>query len=66
MQWSRSELSAVSERYGLMLDGAMEQVNGVCLDEWDICLLEGSDPIEVSPEARSKLRGSLLAKDASQ
>lgn len=65
-QWPRTELSAVAAEYGLMLDGALEQVNGAAQDAWDICFFEGIDPLEVSPEARDKLAGQHVGEDLSQ
>ena len=65
-QWRRIELSVVAAEFGLMLDGALERVNGAALDAWDMCLFDGIDPIEVLKEARDRLAGQHFGKDHSQ
>lgn len=65
-QWPRSKLSVVAADCGLMLDGALEQVNGATLDAWDMCVFDGIDPIEVSKEARDRLAGQHFGEDHSQ
>jgi uncharacterized tellurite resistance protein B-like protein len=49
-EWSRDELGALAEDYGLMLDGALETVNEAAFEACGEPLHEGEDPIEVYPE----------------
>ena len=50
-QWTRAELEDAASDLGLMLDGALEQVNEACFDAHNIPLSEGEDPIEIHPDA---------------
>lgn len=53
--WARDELNNVALDLDLMLDGALERVNEVALDTFDIPFAEGDDPIEVNPEINEKV-----------
>jgi uncharacterized tellurite resistance protein B-like protein len=53
--WARDELNNVALDLDLMLDGALERVNEVALDTFDISFTEGDDPIEVNPEINEKV-----------
>jgi hypothetical protein len=46
--WSRVELESKADYLGLMLDGALENINEVAFDHWDEPLTEGEDPIAVN------------------
>ncbi len=47
----RDELIAIASRFGLMLDGALEQINEAAYDTWAAPFAEGEDPLKLSPEA---------------
>ena len=49
-EWARDDLSALADTMGLMLDGALEQINEVMLDHFDEMLIEGDDPIELNTD----------------
>ncbi len=49
-EWARDDLSALANTMGLMLDGALEQINEVMLDHFDEMLIEGDDPIELNTD----------------
>jgi hypothetical protein len=53
--WARDELNNVALDLDLMLDGALERVNEVALDTFDIAFVEGNDPIEVNSEINEKV-----------
>lgn len=53
--WERDELNNVALDLDLMLDGALERVNEVALDTFDIPFAEGDDPIEVNSEINEKV-----------
>jgi uncharacterized tellurite resistance protein B-like protein len=48
--WQRSELESAATKLQLMLDGALEQINDACFEQFDMALLEGDDPLEVNPD----------------
>jgi hypothetical protein len=50
-RWTRAELEDLAADRGLMLDGAMERVNEAFLDSGGEALLDGTDPVEVNPNA---------------
>lgn len=54
-QWQREELLAVAATHDLMLDGALERINEVAFDVYDMPFTEGEDPVEVNPEIRERL-----------
>ncbi len=49
-QWSRSELTEISQDHGLMIDGAMEQINDAAYRKFDKPFFEGEDPIELNAD----------------
>lgn len=49
-EWARDELVAFATQIGLMLDGALEQINESMLDLYDEMLIEGDDPIEINQD----------------
>lgn len=54
-EWMRDELEAVASDMELMLDGALEQINGMAFDRFDMPVTEGEDPFEINPEIMEKL-----------
>lgn len=53
--WMRSELEEHAQGFGLMLDGALEQINEAAFDTFDMPLVEGEDPYEINPELSEAL-----------
>jgi hypothetical protein len=54
-RWARSELEDAASDLGLMLDGALEQVNEAAIDIFDTPLCEGGDPVDVNTELLEKV-----------
>jgi hypothetical protein len=55
--WPRAELEELALPLGLMLDGALDQLNEVAFERCDAPLWEGDDPIEIdSPTAEELIR----------
>lgn len=54
-QWARTELEDAAADLGLMLDGALEQINESAFDVLDAPLCEGDDPIDVDTELLEKI-----------
>jgi tellurite resistance protein len=54
-QWRRAELLDAAADLELMLDGALEQINEVSFDKFDISFTEGDDPLTVNPEVLEKI-----------
>ncbi len=54
-EWARDELEAVASDMELMLDGALEQINDMAFEHFDMPVTEGEDPFEISPEIMDKL-----------
>lgn len=54
-EWARDELEAVASDMELMLDGALEQINDMAFDRFDMPVTEGEDPFEINPEIMEKL-----------
>ncbi|WP_057412289.1 TerB N-terminal domain-containing protein [Pseudomonas amygdali] len=54
-EWSRAELEDAASDLDLMLDGALEQINDMAFDRFDMPLCEGDDPIEINPEILNEL-----------
>lgn len=48
--WQRIALEAEASNLQLMLDGALEQINDACFEQFDMALIEGEDPLEVNSE----------------
>ncbi len=55
LSWSRSDLLVVARELGLMLDGALESINEASYDKLDLPFSEGDDPVEINPDALSRL-----------
>jgi uncharacterized tellurite resistance protein B-like protein len=49
-RWTRAELEEIADEQGLMLDGALEQVNDAALNTYNRLLLEGTDPVDIDQE----------------
>ncbi len=49
-EWARDDLSALANTMGLMLDGALEQINEAMLNHFDEMLIEGDDTIELNTD----------------
>jgi hypothetical protein len=54
-EWAREELEAVAGDMELMLDGALEQINDMAFEHFDMPVTEGEDPFEINPEIMEKL-----------
>ncbi|MNL97154.1 Tellurite resistance protein TerB [compost metagenome] len=54
-QWSRSELETVASDMELMLDGALEQINDMAFERFDMPITEGDDPIEINSDILEEL-----------
>jgi tellurite resistance protein len=54
-EWSRQELEDVANDMELMLDGALEQINDMAFERFDMPVTEGDDPIEINPEILEEL-----------
>jgi len=54
-QWARAELQDAAADLGLMLDGALEQINEAAFDAFDAPLCESDDPIDINTELLEKI-----------
>lgn len=54
-EWSRSELEAAASDMELMLDGALEQINDMAFERFDMPVTEGDDPIEINTDILEEL-----------
>ena len=54
-EWSRKELEDVATDMELMLDGALEQINDMAYERFDMPVSEGDDPIEINPDILEEL-----------
>lgn len=54
-EWSRAELEAAASDMELMLDGALEQINDMAYDQFDMPFTEGDDPVEINADIMDKL-----------
>ncbi|MEO8488169.1 TerB N-terminal domain-containing protein [Pseudomonas sp.] len=54
-EWSRQELEDVASDMELMLDGALEQINDMAFERFDLPISEGDDPIEINPDILEEL-----------
>ncbi|GAB7529594.1 TerB N-terminal domain-containing protein [Pseudomonas sp. 3A(2025)] len=54
-EWSRQELEDAASDMELMLDGALEQVNDMGFETFNMPISEGDDPIEINPDILSEL-----------
>jgi hypothetical protein len=55
-QWATSELQAIADGLGLMLEGALERINDASFDTHDTPFTEGDDPLEVNPDILELLK----------
>lgn len=49
-EWTRIEVEALAADLELMTDGALEKLNEIAYDKFDMPLTEGDDIIEINPE----------------
>ena len=49
-KWAREELEELAQDRGIMLDGALEQINEAAFDKHDQPFSEGDDPVEINQE----------------
>jgi stress response protein SCP2 len=54
-EWSRADAVALSEGFGLMLDGALDLINEASLDLTGELVSSGTDPICIDPETLEEL-----------
>lgn len=54
-EWSRSELEAAASDMELMLDGALEQINDMAFDRFNMPVTEGDDPVEINADILEEL-----------
>jgi uncharacterized tellurite resistance protein B-like protein len=55
VEWSRSELEAAASDMELMLDGALEHINDMAFERYDMPVTEGDDPIEINTDILEEL-----------
>lgn len=48
--WSQMELEKLAEKSGLLLEGALEQINEAAFEHFDACYIDGANPYEVNQE----------------
>ncbi|WP_216368200.1 TerB N-terminal domain-containing protein [Aeromonas media] len=54
-EWGRLELEAAASDMELMLDGALEQINDMAFERFDMPVTEGNDPIEINSDILEEL-----------
>ncbi len=54
-EWSRQELENAASDAELMLDGALEQINDMAFELFNMPISEGDDPVEINPDVLSEL-----------
>lgn len=54
-QWSRAELEDTASDLEMMLDGALEHINDMAFEQFDMPVTEGEDPVEINVEILEKL-----------
>lgn len=54
-EWSRAELEAAASDMELMLDGALERINDMAFEHFDMPVTEGDDPVEINADILDKL-----------
>ena len=54
-EWTRDELEAVASDMDLMLDVALEHINDMAFEHFDMPVTEGEDPFEINPDIMEKL-----------
>lgn len=55
VHWARVELEELATDRGLMLDGALEQLNDAAFEKYDKPLLEGEDPVDINQEVAREM-----------
>lgn len=56
MEWAQAELQDIAADLELMLDGALEQINEMAYDQFDMAFIEGEDPLTINPEILEKIK----------
>ncbi|KGE64073.1 MULTISPECIES: TerB N-terminal domain-containing protein [Pseudomonas] len=54
-EWSRAELETAASDMELMLDGALEQINDMAFERFDMPVTEGDDPVEINTDILEEL-----------
>ncbi|MEE5040667.1 TerB N-terminal domain-containing protein [Pseudomonas alliivorans] len=54
-EWSRQELENAASDMELMLDGALEQINDMAFELFNMPISEGDDPVDINPDILSEL-----------
>lgn len=54
-EWSRQALHEAAAGLELMLDGALEHINDMAFELFDMPISEGDDPIEINPDILNEL-----------
>lgn len=54
-EWSRTELEAAASDMELMLDGALEQINDMAFEHFDMPVTEGEEHVEINADILNKL-----------
>lgn len=54
-EWSRAELEDTASDMELMLDGALEHINDMAFEHFDMPITEGDDPVDINPEILENL-----------
>lgn len=54
-EWSRLELEAAASDMELMLDGALEQINEMAFERFEMPITEGDDPVEINADILEEL-----------
>lgn len=55
-EWTRTELIDLSDDIGIMLDGALEQLNDAAYEQFDAPFGEGEDPFTINPDLLEKFK----------
>lgn len=54
-EWTRAELEIAASDMELMLDGALEQINDMAFERFDMPVTEGDDPVEINTDILEEL-----------
>jgi uncharacterized tellurite resistance protein B-like protein len=54
-RWTRTEVEDLCQRYGLLLEGALDTINEAALDRCGDPLCDGEDPMDVNPDVAKEL-----------
>ena len=57
-KWTRAELEDLAADRGIMLDGALEQVNEAFAEAYGEPLIEGHDPVDVNKNVLKELEAA--------